>query len=105
MSSMAITLHHPGHCAGDVRGKKIVRDKRGNKEKRWLTKNKGNTKSWGNLQNTFKFWWRSFGKQHSEGGSAPSQKTDTRNSNTHRLQLKQASPELRAEDFQRKDAL
>lgn len=56
MSSITTTLHQLG-CEGDVKEKEITRHK-GERKKICLSKNKGNTESWGNLHNTFKFWLR-----------------------------------------------
>lgn len=100
VSSMALTLQsaHTEWGGWERKGNR-ERQRRETQRKRWLRKNKENTESWGTLHNTFKFCWRveEFWQTALRGWEQP--KTDTRNSNTHRLQLKQASPALRVEDF------
>lgn len=90
---MAITLHQLGHYEGDVRDRKIERETKIKQIKMVEEEQKTTEKSWGELgvdelwQTVLRGW------EHAQP------KTDSRNSNTHRLQLKQASPELRVEDF------
>ncbi len=75
VSSMAITLQQLGYGEGDVREKEIARDKGGRQRKKMVEEEQKEYRKLVELAQHFQiFWWRSFGKQHSEGGSALSQK-------------------------------
>lgn len=90
---MAVKLHQLGHCEGDVR------EKRDKGEKQMVEGEQRENREMGELTQHYQILVEEVWQTALRGWERTQPKTDTRNSNTHRLQLKQASPELRVEDF------